>query len=190
LIMNLNRAYPNNLDYVVETVYRIFHAHYLEEYKRKVVLPEEWSRLQREGKAEVRKIKKQGGRQELTLILVEADDQALPGFLRSVRKILADVVVQKRLSGHINVITRQGKEKLDLRRTVAIIRRLEAKRRGLGLQLKTEELVQSGRLDDIKEWYYDTVANTIQNGGAAAEGIPPTKLTLAEIGLILEKTLV
>ena len=45
IIMNLNRDYPDHPEYVVDVVTRIFAAHYHEEYRRKVLVPQEWEQL-------------------------------------------------------------------------------------------------------------------------------------------------
>ncbi len=41
----------------------------------------------------------------------------------------------------------------------------------------------------MEEWYYDTTANSLQNGGIAPEGITPTKLSLDEVKEILKNGL-
>ena len=49
-------------------------------------------------------------------------------------------------------------------------------------------LEKPGRMEQVDEWYYDTAANTLQNGGAAAAGIEPTALSLLDIEHIMSES--
>lgn len=188
VVMNLNRDYPDHPDYVIDIVGRIFLAHYHEEYRRKVLLPQEWKRLQEEGKAFHFEIMAEPA--PLRVVMVESDTKALIGFLRAIKDVQADVVVQRTLSGHTNIVTRQQRSRLNLLPVIAALRRAEAYKKGFDISGFTQEQMEKpGRLEGIEEWYFDTAANTLQNGGAAAKGIPPTSLELAEIRSLLEKTL-
>lgn len=188
ITMNLNRAYPGHPEYVVEMVLRILAAHYLEEYTRKVLLPREWERLLREGKVwQFRVAAAQG---PIRVVVLESDTVALVGFVRAVQAIRADVVVQRRSSGHTNIVTRQREPRLDLRPVVAALRQAEARLLGVSLEgFSPEQLFAAGRLEAVPMWYYDTAANTIQNGGAAPEGVLPTRLSLARVQAVLEQSL-
>ncbi|MEX1112112.1 MAG: hypothetical protein WEC84_01500 [Candidatus Andersenbacteria bacterium] len=189
IIMNLNREYPDHPEVVVDIVYRIFLAYYHEEYRRKVVMPEEWKRLQKDGKA-IRVNIPYGDRQ-LHVVFVESDSKTLVGFLRAVKEVQADIVVQRSSSGHTNIITNQNKGiRLNLQVVARALRGVEGRRKGIDVTKFTEEeLEKPGRLEGIEEWFYDTAANTLQNGGAAPDGIMPTRIGLDEMRIVLEKTL-
>ncbi|MEX0649412.1 MAG: hypothetical protein WD200_00235 [Candidatus Andersenbacteria bacterium] len=188
IIMNLNREYPDHPEYVVDIVYRIFLAHYHEEYRRKVEMPEEWKRLQQTGKAV--RINIPYIDRVLHVVLVESDSKTIVGFLRAVKEVQADIVVQRSSSGHTNIITNQNKGgRIDLKLLIRALRWVEGKRKGLDVTKFTdEELVKPGRLEGIDEWFYDTAANTIQNGGAAPDGIVPTRISFEEMRIVVEKT--
>ena len=189
LIMNLNRDYPDHPDYVLGMVYRIFLAHYHEEYRRKVLMPQEWETLQRTGKAAQFSVTRNG--RIYKIIMVESDSTTLVGFLRAVKTIQADIVVQRRSSGHTNIITNQNKGgPIDLRPLVKLIRQQEAQSRNISLgQHSAEDLEKPGRIPEIPEWYFDTAAKTLQNGGAASAGISPTLLTLEDLKIAITNTL-
>ncbi len=187
IIMNLNRDYPDHPEYVVDMVTRIFVAHYHEEYKRKVLMPQEWAELQATGKAHQFII--QAGNEQLRVVMIESDSKALVGFLRAVGDIQADVVVQRVASGHTNIVTRQTQRRLNLLRTVAEVRKAEASKLGVQLNVSQEQWEKPCRLEGVDAWYFDTAANTIQNGGAAADNVPTTTLSLDEIKAVLLQTL-
>lgn len=188
VIMNLNRDYPDHPEYVVDVVTRIFAAHYHEEYRRKVLMPREWEALQQNGLASQFTV--QTPARPLKVVMVQSDEKALVGYLRAVGAVQADVVVQRLTTGHVNVVTRQVEPHLNLRQAVAAIRRAEAAKKGVDISgLSAEQLEKPRRLEGVEEWYYDTAAETIQNGGAAAAEFGPTRLTGDEIRQILEQTL-
>jgi hypothetical protein len=187
IVMNLNRDYPDHPEFVIDLVTRIFVAHYHEEYKRKVLMPQEWAELQQTGKAIQFTIP--AGNEQLRVVMIESDSKALVGFLRAVGDVQADVVVQRLSTGHTNIVTRQTQRRLNLLKTVAEIRKAEAEKLGIRLDLPQEQLEKPRRLEGIDAWYFDTAANTIQNGGAAAENVPTTLLSLSDIRSVLERTL-
>ena len=182
IVMNLNRDYPGNPEFVIDSVMRIFHAHYNEEYRRKVVMPKEWEELKREGRAVQFDIDTPSG--PLRVVMMESDSKTMVGFVRAVKDIMADVVVQRQSTGHTNIVTRQtqGAPKLDLRPLLAAIRRAEAQKKGMDVsRLTAADWEKPRRLEGIDEWYFDIAANTIQNGGAATANISPTQLGMEEI---------
>lgn len=188
IIMNLNRDYPDHPEYVVDVVTRIFAAHYHEEYRRKVLMPQEWEHLKQNRLATTFEIPTAG--KTLRVVMIQSDSKALVGYLRAVGTVQADVVVQRLSSGHTNIVTRQGEVRLNLLKTVAALRRTEAAKKGVSLSGVTgEQLEKPRRLEGVEEWYFDTAANTIQNGGAVLADMPPTQLTLEEIKAILHATL-
>lgn len=187
IIMNLNRDYQDHPEFVIDVVTRIVVAHYHEEYKRKILMPQEWAELQQTGKAVTFTVP--AGQETLKVVMIESDSKALVGFLRAVGDVQADVVVQRLSSGHTNVVTRQTQRRLNLLPAIAALRQAEATKLGIHLQVGQDQLEKPRRLEGVDAWYFDTAANTLQNGGAAAENVPVTLLSMAEIRAILEQTL-
>lgn len=183
LLVNLNRTYSHDPAGVVQMVLAMFEAHFLEEENRTVKMKQEFKELQDNGLATTWTIPRTG-QQPLRAIIVPTDNQSMAGWLRSYHRY--DIVVLKLSSGHTNIITRQGVP-IDLADTVASLRNAEASK--LDIRLENLNLSQPGSLPELQHWYYDTAANTLQNGGINPQATPPTSLSLLEIRAILQETL-
>lgn len=156
-------------------------------------MPQEWAELQANGLA--KKFSVPTNVRPLTVVTVASDLPTIVGFLRAVGDVQADIVVQRMSSGHTNIVTKQDRDrtsdKLKIGPLVAAVRRAEAEKKGAAELLQPGvDLSKPGRVDGVEEWYFDTAANTIQNGGAASQGVTPTRLTLAEIEALLPAALV
>lgn len=185
LIMNLNRVHANDPHAVLEFVIALFEAHVYDEYQRSVVMPAEWKALKESGRAKEMLVPHAGA--QLRVVGLESDNVALPGFLRAYAK--ADVVVQRLGSGHTNVITRQ-QAGVDLKEVAAALRKEEASRKGVALDgHDAAALRKPNHLEGVEEWFYDTAANTIQNGGVRPIGVTPTRIDLATMLAIVERQL-
>lgn len=179
LIQNLNRAYPSHPEKVLEICAPLFLAHIKEEKKRAHEYPKEYMRRYDEGKVDAF-IVPQGAKQ-VRCITIESDVQGMVGFLRAHPEIQADVVAQRFSSGHINIVTRQWR-KINLKDVVAIVRVEEARKKKIPFdKINWRFLFNKGKMKEIPEWYYDTAANTLQNGGMLPEQVSPTNLTLRDI---------
>lgn len=184
MIMTLNRAFPGAPQRVIDHILPLIHYHVMDEVKRTEELPKEWDELQANGKGKVLKMRQ--GSADLKAAYVESENTALPGFLRAAKRM--DLIIQRRASGHTNVMTRQERS-LDLRPIIAVLRQKEAERKGVTLPADQTTLQSTGRLDPIDEWYYDDAANTLQNGGVSPGDIPATKLTGEEIIAIVQENI-
>ncbi|MEW6407582.1 MAG: hypothetical protein AB1465_02730 [Patescibacteria group bacterium] len=179
LIANLNRHYLGHPEKVLETVAPLLLAHLKEEQKRAFEYPEEYRKKWDEGKIDAFVVEQVG--RQIRCILIESDVVGMVGFLRAHPEIKADVVAQRLGSGHINIITRQERH-LDLREVAAVIRVEELKAKKFPFdRVNWKGLYNKGKMKEIPEWYYDTAANTIQNGGMLSEITRPTQLTLQDI---------
>ncbi|MFA6429281.1 MAG: hypothetical protein WCV84_02165 [Patescibacteria group bacterium] len=181
IIMNLNREFRDDPRQALDIVMTILAVHVREEFRRQIELPQEWEQLEQQGKAECFAL--QQGSAELNAAIVESDNSALAGFLRAAKKI--DLVIQRRTTNHTNIITQQLRS-IDLQPVIAALRVAEADKKGVQLSASKEELMGSGRLDPIDEWYYDDAANTIQNGGVQPQGVTPTRLSKDEVIAIVK----
>jgi hypothetical protein len=180
IIMNLNREYHATPQKILDVILPIIDVHVREEIRRHVELPQEWQKLLQEKKAETFML--QQGPADLKVGVIQSDNVALPGFLRAAHGF--DLLIQRRSTGHTNILTRQLRS-IDLRPVVEELRLAEAQKKGFFAGAE-EELQKSGRLDGVPEWYYDTAANTIQNGGVSPEGVNPTALDLDEVVAIVK----
>jgi hypothetical protein len=186
LIVNVNRSFPDNPQKVVDIILPLIEAHYEEENKRTKELPKEFEKLQKEKKAETFELKQ--GKKKLKIIMLLSDNPSLPGWLKSSPGLKADVVVQKRSTDHINIMTRPLK-RIDLRILTALLRMKEIKKKDPSSKLNFYELIKPGRISVAPEWYFDPKTNSILNGGMNPQGTSPTKISWEEIKDAIEQTL-
>jgi len=172
LIMNLNRLYPNDQHRTLDLIMPLIDAHVREEYKRNIELPRIWKSLLENHKAEIFFIK--NGTQKGAF--VQTDDLAMAGFIRN--KEDTKIVITKNNSGHTNIITKQDSE-LDLKPLIKEIRLKEASIKNTSID--SNKLTDPARVDGAEEWYYDTAANTLQNGGAHPQGVNPTHIPIEDV---------
>jgi hypothetical protein len=182
LINNLNRTMPDDQLTVLRTIMPLFVAHYIEERKRSEDFPREFQEKIKNGKVRVVVLKTVRGAMKMAII--ETDEIGMAGYLRAQQGI--DIVVQKMSSGHVNIITQQ-KKMLDLSQIAKFLRMAEAEEKGVAPSFSEADLMNAGRIAGAEEWYFDTRARTIQNGGIRPQWTTPTKLSLAMIGEIVKQ---
>lgn len=178
LIAVLNKALPTEPEKVVDYVIPLLKAHYVEEKKRTGDLPKEFEERLQNGSAELLRVRHKG--KNIRLAALESDSPSMTGWLRSAEGVRADVVVQKTSAGYVNLTTRPLK-KIDLRWTAALLRKEEADTRKRSLKLTLRDFMQSGRIEEIPEWYYDRATNSILNGGIIPKGVSPTAVSFEMI---------
>lgn len=182
IITLLARQHQHEPHRVVELVLPLFRAHVAEETLRHEVLPQEWKRLKQAGEAG--EFVSHGRQGNFRVAWVVSDNLQLPGFLRAYHQI--DAVIQHLPSNHTNIITRQSRN-LELGDIAAMLRAGELKKQGKEIPGGNwKDLQVAGRYPLVPEWFYDTAANTIQNGGVKPNGVPPTRLTLDEVKEIVD----
>lgn len=182
LVNNLNRTMPDDQELILKTVMPLFVAHHIEEKKRAEDLPKEYEEKLASGKAHA--IALETVRGPIKMAIIETDEIAMAGYLRAQRAI--DIVVQKMASGHVNIITQQ-KKMFDLSQIAAFLRIAEAEEKGTVLSVAEKDLGVAGRIEGVDEWYFDTRARTIQNGGVRPQWTNPTRLSLMTIGEIVKQ---
>jgi hypothetical protein len=182
LVNNMNRALPDDQELIIKTVMPLFIAHHLEEKKRSEDLPREYEEKFRAGKTHEAIV--QTARGPIKMVMIETDEIAMAGYLRAQRSV--DLVVQKMSSGHVNIITQQ-KKMFDLSQIAAFLRMAEAEEKGTTLSIAEKDLGAAGRIEGVDEWYLDTRARTIQNGGVRPQWTNPTRLPLVTIGEIIKQ---
>lgn len=175
LLVNLNRSYAHDLPGVANMVLAMFEAHYQEEENRTIIVKQEWKEIQENGRCQIWNAPHRG--MSLRVVQLNNDNPSMAGFLRSYAHF--DLVILRRSTGHVNLISNQQCS-IDMSSVAGAIRAAEAQK--LGLSLHTlPPLNTPGRLPEIPQWYYDTMANTLQNGGIQPQDTPATQLTDTEI---------
>lgn len=177
LLTTLNKSLPNDSQKILDVILPLLTAHLLEENKRTEQMPREHEELKSLGK--VREFKAVQLGKQLKVIYIESDNPGMAGYLRS-RAIGADLVIQRASTGHTNFVSRQQAQ-LQMKKLARLIKLLEAGKNGITLTDRSEQLEMPGRTDKLPHWFYDSRANTLQNGGLSPQGIPATKLTYENI---------
>lgn len=185
IIYSLNRRYPDEPKKIVDYIIPLIDSHYIEEAHRIHELPEIYKTLVNENKAQ--EISIGSGGKKIKVSLVESDNINLPGFLRSVSGGNYDIVIQRRSSGHVNILTKSRKERLSLDKLVALIRAAEFfMEYGKQINKTYVELSVPARITEIQNWYYDKATNSIQNGGVHTDLTPATKIPWADFVRIVK----
>ena len=184
LVGSLNKQFPEDAQKVFDFILPLIEAHYLEEYIRIHELPAVYKKLFDEGKVIELNL---GVKMPLKAVLVESDNISIPGYLRAQAGGKFNIVVQRRTSGHVNILTKVSKGKINLERLVAVIRGAEYyMQNDKEIDKKYGELIIPARMGEVPNWYYDPATNSIQNGGVHTELTEATKIPWENWKRILE----
>ncbi len=185
LISSLNKT-VKDYEKIIDILYPILEAHYLEERKRTIELPMEFEQKLKEGKAEIIELKHKD--KKIKVIFLESDNISMAGWLKSSVGLKADVVCQIMSSGYTNIMTKQQKM-IDLRWLAAYLRNDELQIRERNLKYSMQELMRPGKIEEIPEWHYDRATNSLLNGGVNPKGILPTIISFKRIKAIVKEAL-
>jgi hypothetical protein len=162
LIAALKKAHPKDPTFIIECIIPLLDAHYARERMRTDELPKEFMALKEEGKFEECFVTQK--KNKLKVCFIQSDNTQMPGFLRAVDGGRYDVVVQKRSSGHVNVITRSLK-RVDLTELARMVRSEEYKLKHGAKKEDEAEFGNHARVEDVPNWYFDPATVSLQNGG-------------------------
>lgn len=183
LIANLNKSLVKNPGRVVEIILPLLIAHYNEEHRRAVLLPQEFAEKVAAGEVDTFEVKQKD--KKLKVVMLASESASLAGFLRSQNGGRFDVVAQWLPSGHLNILTRPVK-RIDLRPLATLIRMEEATKAGSELEVDEALLSKPGRLKQVPNWYFDPATNSLQNGGLNPKEVSPTKISRPDFKKIME----
>lgn len=182
IIGTLNKQYPHDPEKVINLITPLIESHHTEEVKKIHELPALYKKLILEGKT-----------QELSLLglriaLFESDNISLPGYLRAQIGSNYDIVVQRRSTGHVNILSRSKKgQKIPLERLIAVIRGAEYYvNTGKEIGKKYSDLIIPARISEVPNWYYDQATNSIQNGGVHTDTTLATEIPWDNFPMILK----
>jgi hypothetical protein len=161
-------------------------GHYSEEWRRHYGIPQEFEERKVEGKTKAFEVRHKG--KKMTGMYVESDSQSMAGWLRSKMGPYVDVAVIKNSKGYVSILTKQVK-RIDLRLPIVFLREKELAVKGLTPPQDQNLLSHIGRIEGVPEWYYDTATNSILNGTANSETIPPTSIDSETIISLLKRGL-
>lgn len=181
LIAALNKTHTDDANTIVQIVLPLLEAHYLNSYEHYVALPNLITELTESGQFITHTL--QTPIRNMAVGYITSDNVALPGYLRSNTGGNYRVVVQRRESGHVNILTKQD-PKINLSRLMAAIRLRELQLQGVDHEDETD-LYATGVHPAVPHWYYDTATNSLLNGGVTPNAIAPTSIPWDELRAIV-----
>lgn len=185
LIAALNKKYTDDPNKVVDTVLPLLEAHYTNAYEHYVAIPQLVQTLTETGDFTSHIL--QSPLKNMPVAFTTSDNIGLAAYLRSNTGGNHKVLVQRRTTGHVNILTKQD-PKIDLSRLMAAIRLRE-------LQVANNDnceevtLYQTGIHPDVPNWYYDTATNSLLNGGVTPDAVSPTNIPWPEMQTIVQSFL-
>lgn len=186
LITAMNKTHAHDSQKVVDAVIPLIQAHHEEEIMRVHELPATFAALEKDGKITIVSVGDSTG--PLRAVLIESDNISMPSYLRSQAGGRFDIVIQRRETGHINILSKPRKqEKIPLERLVAVIRGAEYyMRTGNNIEKPYAELTAPAKIEEVPNWYYDPATNSIQNGGIHTDLTPATEIPWQQFPKMLE----
>lgn len=153
LIRNMIRQFQERPHKIYRSSLPILNAQ-LSRYEAEIKnLPEKYTESFEEGKVRAKIIKVQN--KELRVIFIESNEDAMLHFLHTHKDIAADIVVQKKLTGHI-IISSYAKVGLDFSDLAAIVRSEEVRKAERELQDVTlNDMRVKDTAAQVPEWFFD-----------------------------------
>lgn len=167
------------LNAVIEQAFPLLQAHVDQQRRMFYDLPDEWAKIQQQGKGETAQMK--NGEEPISVVSVVSDSLDMAEFLFQYKKTKADVVVQQFSDGGINVYTNPASQ-IDALNVARVLRAEEARRQerdlseNLGFFFNVE-----GVADLVPEWFYDQASQALLNHSTDTLTLPPTILPLNEV---------
>ena len=172
LIASVNKQFPNDANQVVNIIIPLLDAQYRNAFEHYVALPAEIERLRQSDEFTTETL--QTPIKNLKIAFLTSDHVGVPGYLRSNTGGNFRVVVQRRSTGHVNIMTKQN-PKLDLSYLAGLIRMAEVDASGITVT-DPQTMHDTGTHDNVPNWYYDPMTNSILNGGVSPDAIAPTAI--------------
>jgi hypothetical protein len=182
LIAALNKQHTTDTDLIVQTILPLLSAHYKNAYEHYVAIPKLITTLTESKDFSSHTL--QTPIRNMPVVFVSSDHIGLAGYLRSNAGGTCRVVVQRRPSGHVNILTKQD-PKINLSRLMAVIRLRELQMNDFSGVIDEETLTQTTTHKDVPEWYYDTATNSLLNGGVTPDSVPATRIPWDEMQQIV-----
>ena len=172
LIAALNKKHTSDTNTIINTVLPLLEAHYANSYEHYVAIPNLIKKLQASEAFTSHTLQKPI--RNMAVGCITSDNVGLPGYLRSNTGGNYRVVVQRRTSGHVNILTKQD-PKIDLSRLMAVIRLQEMQLQNLDCDDEAS-LHQTGTHELTPNWYYDPATNSLLNGGVTPDAVVATTI--------------
>jgi len=129
-----------------------------------------------EEKCKIYKIKRY--KRKLKVGIIESDNLQVANYGLSVNNL--SVVIQKRSSGHVMILTNKN-HRIDLRESIAAIRKRELELNGYRKPVDVKRLQFEGRDSLAPNWFYHGSLNSFLNGSDALNKTEATKVPFENI---------
>lgn len=156
---------------VVSTALGILHYFQVAQYEWHHNVKKEY-----EEKKKVKAIKR--NKNKLKVVIIESDNLQVANY--GITQDNAAIVLQKRSSGHIMILTNKF-YRIDLREIVAAIRKKELELSGYNKDIDTEKLKFEGKSALVPNWFYHRALNSILNGSDSLNKTEATKINFNDI---------
>ncbi len=169
----IKNMYKQNIksEKVVEFVLQILHVMQTNQIAWHHTTREEF-----EKKCKIYKFKKY--KRRIKIGVIESDNIQIANFAISAKNI--SIVIQKRSTGHIVILTNKH-YRIDLRESIAAIRKRELELRGYDKAIEINKLKYEGKSMLIPNWFYHRSLNAFMNGSDALNNTEATQVPLNEI---------
>ena len=116
----------------------------------------------------------------LRMATIVSDDEQINKFARSAYGGKTAIVIQKRLSGNVQIFVNQQRG-LTLYDVARILRLTEQKIKGKVVVSDWKMLASEGKVAGAGEWFFFQAAQMLLNGSLTASGVPATKIPFEQI---------
>ncbi len=123
-------------------------------------------------------IKKKKGKSKIKIGVIESDNLQVANYGITVANMA--MIIQKRSSGHVMILTNKF-YRLDLRESIAAIRKKELELRGYNKVIEIDKLKFEGKNQLLPNWFYHRSLNAFLNGSNALSETEATKVPFSEI---------
>ncbi|MDO8515705.1 MAG: hypothetical protein Q7S28_00445 [bacterium] len=169
----MHQQHPDNPEMVMEWVLAGLEAKYQEQFQFWTSTKEDFER-----NAQVEEIATGG--KLIKIVSIISDGDQISKFARSEHGGYAAVVIQKRLSGNVQIYTNK-RSGVTLYDVAQMLRLAEQEKKGHVVTTDWDTLSSEGKVAGAEEWFFHKEGQMILNGSLTATGVSPTKLSLEEI---------
>lgn len=122
---------------------------------------------------------------KLRIATIRSDNDQLLGAARHDGKI--SILIVERSSGNIQILPTRQDLAPRMLHVIGRIRLAEARLAGLPIEPMDSRLYQEAAIPGMPKWHYQVETGMCLNGSLTATGVEPTKLTLEEVALLVER---
>ena len=178
IVKVLHQEYPDNPEKVMEWATIGLEAKYQEQLQF-FNAAIELAKADFEKDANIENILGPHGR-TLKMATIISDNPQMSKFARSDYGGNADIVIQQRSSGNVQIFTNRFSG-LVLYDVVQMIRLAEQEVKGKIVTTDWKELASEGKVEGVEEWYFQKAGQMLLNGSLTATQVPSTRLSLEKI---------